>query len=126
MKKIFLLLICIIAFSGCEKPIYEQISAAEAYEIINKKDTIILDVREDFEYNQGNKTWYINGYDMGQFEKAIYGASLDYRLALTFNLGSVSIGATAFFPMDGNFEKLSPMPKWEETRVSLSVLFNIV
>lgn len=80
----------------------------------------------DFEYDQGSKNWYINGYDMGLFEKAIYGASLDYRLALTFNLGSVSIGATAFFPMDGNFEKLSPMPKWEETRVSLSVLFNIV
>ena len=80
----------------------------------------------DFEYDQDSKNWYINGYDMRQFEKAIYGASLDYRLALTFNLGSVSIGATAFFPMDGNFEKLSPMPKWEETRVSLSVLFNIV
>lgn len=60
MKKIFLLLICIIAFSGCEKPIYEQISAAEAYEIINKKDTIILDVREDFEYNQGHLKNAIN------------------------------------------------------------------
>lgn len=80
----------------------------------------------DFEYDQDSKNWYINGYDMERLEKAIYGASLDYRLALTFNLGSVSIGATAFFPMDGNFEKLSPMPKWEETRVSLSVLFNIV
>ena len=36
----------------------------------------------DFEYDQGSKNWYINGYDMGQFEKAIYGASLDYRLVL--------------------------------------------
>ena len=63
---------------------------------------------------------------MSDFENAIYGAALDYRLALTFNLGSVSMGAAAFFPMGGHFMDLDPMPKWEETRVSLSVLFKIV
>ncbi len=60
MKKMFLLLICIIILAGCDKPIYEQITAAEAYEIINKKDSIILDVREDFEYNQGHLENAIN------------------------------------------------------------------
>ena len=60
MKKIFLLLICIIAFSGCEKPIYEQITADEAYEMINKKDVIVLDVREDNEFNQGHLENAIN------------------------------------------------------------------
>lgn len=82
----------------------------------------------DFEarYANDNWSWYINGYNMSDFKKAIYGAALDYRLALTFNLGSVSIGAAAFFPMGGHFMDLDPMPKWEETRVSLSVLFNIV
>ena len=60
MKKIFFLLMCIIIFSGCEKPIYEQITAAEAYGMINKKDVIILDVREDNEYNQGHLENAIN------------------------------------------------------------------
>ena len=47
MKKIFLLLIYITIFAGCDKPIYEQITADEAHEMISKKDVIILDVRED-------------------------------------------------------------------------------
>ena len=60
MKKIFLLLICIIIFAGCDKPIYEEITADEAYEMINKKDVIVLDVREDNEFNQGHLENAIN------------------------------------------------------------------
>ena len=80
----------------------------------------------DFEYEAGSQTWMINGYRMDQFASAIYGATLDYRLAVTFNIGPVSIGAAAFFPMEGNFENLIPMPKWSETRAAVSVLFNLV
>lgn len=60
MKKIFLLLICIIILAGCDKPIYEQITADEAHEMISKKDVIILDVREDNEFNQGHLENAIN------------------------------------------------------------------
>ncbi len=60
MKKIFLLLIYITIFAGCDKPIYEQITADEAHEMISKKDVIILDVREDNEFNQGHLENAIN------------------------------------------------------------------
>lgn len=60
MKKLFYLLIASIVLSGCSKPIYEQITADEAYKIINEKNTIILDVREDNEYNQGHLKNAIN------------------------------------------------------------------
>ncbi len=60
MKKILILLIGIIFISGCEKPIYEQITADKAYEMINEKDVIILDVREDNEFNQGHLENAIN------------------------------------------------------------------
>lgn len=60
MKKIFLLLICITIFAGCDKPIYEEITADEAYKMINKKDVIVLDVREDNEFNQGHLENAIN------------------------------------------------------------------
>ena len=60
MKKIFLLLIYITIFAGCDKQIYEQITADEAHEMISKKDVIILDVREDNEFNQGHLENAIN------------------------------------------------------------------
>ena len=60
MKKIFLLLICITILAGCDKPIYEEITVDEAYEMINKKDVIVLDVREDNEFNQGHLENAIN------------------------------------------------------------------
>ena len=55
--KIFFIL---ILFSGCSKPIYEIISAEEAYKMINKGNIIILDVREENEYNQGHLKNSIN------------------------------------------------------------------
>ena len=81
----------------------------------------------DFQYNTGDNTWYVNGYTLDGIGNAMLNTTLDYRLALTFNLGFVSIGATAFFPMGGCFaENFSAMPDWEETRVAVSVLFNLL
>ncbi len=58
MKKLLILLIILLC--GCDKDIYEQITAKEAYKMITDKETIILDVREDNEYKKGHLKNSIN------------------------------------------------------------------
>ena len=61
MEKILLLLVMILAFSGCGTPLqedsagYRQIMAEEAKAMIDElEDEIILDVREQEEYDAGH------------------------------------------------------------------------
>ncbi len=80
----------------------------------------------DFSHNGSFSTWWINGHRIDQFGNAMLGSTLNYRLALTFNLGFISIGASATVPMAGTFENFNMTPDFTETRVSLACLFNLL
>ena len=85
-----------------------------------------LAVNLDFEFDQGSNTWYINGNPMDEFGNAFMGATLAYRLALTLNLGFISVGASAAVPMEGTFQSFNGMPSWADTKVSVALLFNFL
>ena len=64
MKKIFILILCIFIFTGCNNEVrednsisskvtYKEIDAEEAYEMMSG-DVYIIDVREETEYNSGH------------------------------------------------------------------------
>lgn len=63
MKKILVIFICLIFIVGCEeeKALYRTVSAKEAYNIIDKRsDIIILDVRNESEYEAGHIEGAVN------------------------------------------------------------------
>lgn len=80
----------------------------------------------DFQYDASGKSWYINGNPVSDYSNAMMGASLAYRLALTLNLGMLSIGAAASVPMEGTFDSFNGMPSWSETNASVFLLFNFL
>ena len=55
MKKIvFLIVIMVLAVSGCSSPSYKQITQKEAKERMDEDGVVILDVREQDEYDAGH------------------------------------------------------------------------
>ena len=55
MKKIvFLIVIMVLAVSGCSSPSYKQITQKEAKERMDEDGVVILDVREQGEYDAGH------------------------------------------------------------------------
>lgn len=80
------------------------------------------------DFTSTNGEWLINGAAVDDFDgNAILGAKLAYRGALTFNIPalSMSLGVSALVPTDDSFQDFTFSPSWEETKLSVSALFNI-
>lgn len=55
MKKIIIILIMILFLTGCSNNSYKTITAEEAYNIIkNDSETLVVDVREKIEFDNGH------------------------------------------------------------------------
>ena len=70
--------------------------------------------------------WYINGHDTDEFSNNILGLTPFYRLALTFNAGTISIGAALTMESSGTFDSMDWEPDWDQARGSVSVLWNFL
>lgn len=70
--------------------------------------------------------WTMNGSPLSQSLEVLKGSSLFYRGAVTLNLTMLSVGIAAEVPITGTFSSFDMTPSWESTRLSASMLFNLL
>lgn len=87
---------------------------------------IALGLGTNLAFTSGDDGWTMNGMQFSDGLDALMNSSLFYRGAVTFNLAVVSIGLSAEVPMEGTFNSFGMAPVWDFTRVSASVLFNLL
>lgn len=98
MKKIIILLFICVFISGCLKKTevsIKPITTKEVYNNINTGKYVILDVREDIEYNEGHISSAINisvDYISSEIEKMI--ANKDFNIVVYCRGGSRSLEAS--------------------------------
>lgn len=87
---------------------------------------IALGLGTELAFSENGDGWMMNGIPIADGAEALKESSLFYRGAMTFNLSFVSIGLAASIPMKGTFSSFDMAPLWESTRISASVLLNLV
>ena len=108
MKKIFKLLIICLLITGCGGNKYQTIDSNKAMEIINdNSDTIIIDVRENDEYNEGHIANAIN-IPLSEIDSMNYNKETTIILYCATGIRSteaakklISLGYTSIYNLDG-------------------------
>ena len=77
-------------------------------------------------FQNAGETWTMNGVALDKGLDALKASPLFYRGALTANIGFLSVGLSAAVPTKGTFTNFDMAPLWESTRVSASLLLNIL
>ena len=84
-----------------------------------------LGANMDFAYLKNESKWRLNGFSFDGFLDALGKSSLIYRAGLGVEFGAVGLSFQFVVPTGWVFsEKFDILPKWEETKLMASVLFN--
>lgn len=70
--------------------------------------------------------WRVNGFALGKGLRALKYSNLFYRGAVTFNIGVLALGMAAEVPTNGSLADFDMAPNWDQTRISASVLLNLL
>lgn len=76
MRRLLLLLVCVLSVVGCNKPVKVQskvVSPIEAVELLNNGDVQLIDVRTPEEYNEG----YIENAKNINFYSNTFGSEIE-------------------------------------------------
>ena len=87
---------------------------------------LALGLGTELAFSDGDGGWTMNGLPMENGLDALKNSTLFYRGAVTFNLSFLSIGVAASIPMAGTFSSFDMTPQWDATRISASVLLNLL
>ena len=80
----------------------------------------------NLDFSAEDDGWTMNGTPLSDGVDTLKNSSLFYRGAVTFNLSMLSIGIAAEVPMKGTFSSFDMTPSWDSTRLSASVLVNLL
>lgn len=86
--------------------------------------SIAIGMGLQMEVSKTDDGWYINGTDIDTFSNTIMGMTPFYRLGLTVNVKSISIGLSLSAQSKGSLESLDLTPDLDQIKGSVSVLFN--
>ena len=80
----------------------------------------------DFLYNKA-EGWTFNGYEASDFANAFKASNLQYHASLGINIASFGLSLSAYVPTSGTFcSDFNAAPLWDQSKVSLSFLFNLL
>lgn len=80
----------------------------------------------DFRHTK-EEGWTFNGYSSSEFENLLKASGIQWHASFGVNFGGIGVGLSAYVPTSGTIQKnLNLAPVWDKTKVSLSVLFNLL
>ena len=78
----------------------------------------------DFICKEGE--WRFNGYEASDFANAFKASNLQYHASFGVNIASFGLNISAYVPTSGTFSKdFDAAPVWDNSKVTLSFLFNL-
>lgn len=72
-------------------------------------------------------SWSFNGYEASDFANAFKASNLQYHASFGVNISKFGLNISAYVPTGGTFSKdFDAAPIWDNSKVTLSFLFNLL